>query len=142
MFKVEIDRENNRILHTVRGFMDKADVEAMANRTREAVAELRDHSEWFDVLADLSQATASARDGESAMAGQTAHLQRHGMRKIALVLGQGLASLQAKRYISGINGATGVFATSDEAAAWLNEDIPAIRTNHLQFAPDLSTFTL
>jgi hypothetical protein len=121
MYKIEVDAKNHRILLEIEGFLAKPELETMAAAMGGAVTDIRARSTWFDLLADVSKAATGESSGTTAIDKQTEHLERFGVRKIAVILGQGLAALQQKRHIRNVNVETLVFDTKAEGLAWLNE---------------------
>lgn len=123
MYNIEVDAKNHRILLAIEGFLAKSELETMAMAMGGAVTDIRARSLWFDLLADMSNAAPGEHSGTDAIDRQTEHLERFGVRRIAVVLGKGLAALQQKRHIRNVHVETLVFDTRAEALAWLDQEV-------------------
>lgn len=122
MFKTEVDTANNRLVHSVVGFLDEADAEAMVNGFSAAMADIGDHCPWFDVLVDLSEAAPAQRDAHSSVEQMNRSFENAPVRKVAVLTGGTLVLLQAKR-LMGTSYQPAMFETREEAIAWLDEPV-------------------
>ena len=119
MYKIEVQKDKNRIVVTSEGEHD-GDMREFVERIKEAAMQIKQHSPYFDILTDLSKAMVIQQDRAEASKELIQWCERQGMRKSAAVVDMIVQRMQVTR-LTDRSEKVASFSTRAEAERWLDE---------------------
>jgi hypothetical protein len=121
-FKINIDKDKNRLYLLLKGYFSEADVKKAADETISAVEKL---SNGFDVVNDISEFVPASQEATAEIKRAQEFIMNHGVNRVVRITNDSnlLAKAQFSRKSREVGYDAMVFKTIADAEAFLDKNI-------------------